>query len=280
MQDHFDLIPHVIEKEIIQQRVQDGYINATAMCKAAGKRWNDYFRLDATQDFLRALSVNTGITAFEQNQGLVQSRAGSPENGGGTWVHPQVAINLAQWLSGEFAVRVSQWVYDWMSGKNKSGMSNLPYHLQRYLLNNEQVPAGYFSILAELSIILIAPLERLGYLLPPEIVPDISSGRLFCKWLREVKNIDTNSLPTYFHRYPDGRLVPAKLYPEDLLADFRRHVRDFWIPTHAIDYFRSRDSAALAFLPKLITTTTPPKSSPPNRPGNGNCSSKQDKKSA
>ena len=28
----------------------------------------------------------------------------------GTWVHPDVAILLAQWCSPKFAVRVSQWV--------------------------------------------------------------------------------------------------------------------------------------------------------------------------
>jgi hypothetical protein len=40
---------------------------------------------------------------------LVQSiRGGTPELQG-TWVHPQVAIALAQWLSPEFAVKVTKW---------------------------------------------------------------------------------------------------------------------------------------------------------------------------
>lgn len=268
MQRHFELIPHIVEKEVIQQRVSDGYINATAMCKAAGKRWNDYFRLDSTGEFLHELSATTGIPALEQNQGLVQTKQGSPENGGGTWVHPQVAIHLAQWLSAVFAVQVSQWVYEWMSGANRPGNGNLPYHLQRYIINNEQVPAGYFSILAELSILVIAPLEKAGYRLPPEMVPDISSGRIFCKWLREQKGIDTNALPVYFHRYPDGRVVPAKLYPDSLLADFRKHIREVWLPHHAVDYFKARDGIALQYLPKLIPDATVPRS-PKKGFGNG-----------
>jgi hypothetical protein len=29
-----------------------------------------------------------------------------------TWVHPRVAINIAQWISPKFDVKVSAWVYD------------------------------------------------------------------------------------------------------------------------------------------------------------------------
>lgn len=74
------------------------------------------------------------------------------------------------------------------------------------------MPTGYFSILSELSIILIAPLEALGYRLPARMVPDISSGRILCEWLRSEKGVDTYTLPTYWHRYEDGRQVPAKLF--------------------------------------------------------------------
>jgi hypothetical protein len=253
MQAHFELIPHVVEKEVIQQRVKDGYINATAMCKAAGRPWSRYWEARPSKDFVSALAADLGISITE----LIQSVTGGNPQLQGTWVHPQVAIHLAQWLSPEFAVQVSKWVFDWMSGRTRPGPANLPYHLQRYLINNDKVPAGYFSILAELSITLIAPLERLGYRLPPEMVPDISSGRIFCKWLREEMSIDTDALPVYFHRYPDGRVVPAKLYPEALLADFRKHVREVWMPEHAAEYFRKRDGAALQYLPNVISLARP-----------------------
>jgi hypothetical protein len=253
MQEHLELIPHVVEKEVIQQRVKDGYINATAMCKVAKRLWADYHRLKTTDAFLAALEGDMGIPISE----LIQSVSGGAPQNQGTWVHPQVAVHLAQWLSPEFAVKVSRWVYDWMSGRTRPGPEHLPYHLQRYLINNDKVPAGYFSILAEMSILLIGPLERLGYRLPPEMVPDISSGRIFCKWLRNVNGIDTDSLPFYFHRYPDGRVVPAKLYPEELLPDFRRHVREVWLPEHATDYFRKRDGTALQYLPKVISRAKP-----------------------
>jgi hypothetical protein len=86
---------------------------------------------------------------------------------------------------------------------------------------------------------------------------DISHGKMFCKWLRDVHGIDTDALPTYLHVFEDGRRVWPKAYPEELLAAFRRHFREEWLPNRAIEYFRGRNSEALQFLPKLIAANKP-----------------------
>ena len=90
----------------IGQREGDGYVNATALCRAAGKRWNDYARLDSTTAFVKELEAVTGIPATE----LLQVRQGGTPSEQGSWVHPDCAVNLAQWLSPRFAVLVSRWV--------------------------------------------------------------------------------------------------------------------------------------------------------------------------
>ncbi|MFY0735638.1 KilA-N domain-containing protein [Aurantimonas sp. NFXS3] len=248
MQQHLELIPHQAQGSTIYQRPGDGYINATAMCQAAGKRWNHYSVVSSTRAFLDALAIETGIPAST----LVQSIKGGDVRIQGTWVHPQVAINLAQWLSGEFAVKVSQWVYDWMAGRAKPATPSVPYHLRRYVANQRNVPVGHFSLLTEMTQALIAPLEIMGYTLPERLMPDISHGRMFCKWLRDKHGIDTDTLPTYTHVFEDGRRVQAKAYPESLLADWRRHFRDEWLPNRSIAYFSGKDSAALAYLPRLL----------------------------
>lgn len=88
-------IDRLADNDVISQRVTDGYINATAMCRASGKLMGDYLRLSTTKAFLSELSSDMGIPISE----LVQSIRGSLPYLQGAWVHPQVAINLAQWLS-------------------------------------------------------------------------------------------------------------------------------------------------------------------------------------
>lgn len=245
------LVPHNYQGALIQQRAVDGYINATAMCQAAGKLWANYNQNSGTNEFLTALQGSLGIPRDQ----LVQKIMSGANDTRGTWVHPQVAIHLAQWLSPEFAVKVTQWVFEWMSGKGKPSQTvALPFHLRRYLANQENVPDGHFSVLTELTLMLIAPMEALGYSLPEKLWPDISSGKMFARFLRDEHGVETDSLPTYTHVFEDSRQpVKAKAYPDHLLPHFRSHFRDVWLPQRAAEYFAGRDPLALAYLPRLIT---------------------------
>ncbi|MES2981753.1 MAG: KilA-N domain-containing protein [Verrucomicrobiota bacterium] len=240
------LISHEVDGLDIPQRVTDGYINATALCQASGKQFNDYFRLKNTQAFLEELSTETGIPVSEM---VVISKGGNVRTQG-TWIHPDIAVNLGQWCSPKFAVLVSKWVREWMSGKLPGG--NLPYHIRRYMANRSAIPPTHFSILNELIFGLIAPMEQSGYTLPENMLPDISEGRMFAKWLREEKGVDTDTMPTYRHVYEDGRAVFPKMYPISLLGEFRGHFYDLWIPKRAAGYFAERDPNALPHLDVLL----------------------------
>ncbi len=240
------LVRYEIEREVIHQRVRDGYVNATAMCRAGGKLFADYSRLKTTTPFLEVLSGSMGIPIDL----LVSTIVTGPNDLRGTWVHPQVAISLAQWLSPVFAVRVTQWVFDWMSGKIPGG--NLPYHLRRYMANMTNVPQGHFSMLNEMTIALIAPLEQIGYTMPDRMVPDISEGRMFSRWLRE-NGYDPDNMPSYSHSYEDGRMVNARAYPNQVLASFRRHFVEVWMATKALSYFAERDREAVPHVERLLS---------------------------
>lgn len=245
------LIHHEVDNTLILQRAVDGYVNATAMCKAVGKNFADYRRLGATEAFLTELAGSMGIPIDL----LVITKNTDRNEERGTWVHPDVAINLGQWCSPKFAVAVSRWVRDWISGKSRAA---LPYHIQRYMANMSEVPHTHFSILNEIIFGLIAPLEAKGYTLPDKMVPDISQGKMFCKWLRDVKGIDTDTLPTYRHSYGDGRVVAPKLYPLAVLEDFRRHFMEVWLPLRAPQYFRERSPEALPYLQEIILALPAP----------------------
>ena len=242
------LIDREINANIIEQRVTDGYINATALCKASNKLLSDYLRLASTKSFLEALSADMGIPISELAQVI---KGGNPKLQG-TWVHPQVAINLGQWASPLFAVKISKWVFEWMQGKIP-GQNRLPYHLQRYLINRSEIPPTHFSVFNEIVYNLIAPLEDKGYELPDKLVPDISQGKMFAGWVRKVKKLEPNNFPTYTHTYPDGRKIPGvKLYPNQLLADFREHFYNVWLKERSSKYFSKKDKNALPYLRKVI----------------------------
>ena len=89
----------------ISRRDCDGYANATAMCQANGKRWNDYQRLAQTTAYLLALADASGIPAKQ----LVISTTTGPNHLRGTWIHPRLAVDLARWISPQFAVWMDGW---------------------------------------------------------------------------------------------------------------------------------------------------------------------------
>lgn len=95
----------------IDQRISDGYINATALCRAAGRLISTYLRSETTKEFIEELSADMQICTSE----LIQVVKGGKPNLQGTWIHPYVAINFGQWLSPKFAVQVSKWVFEWMN---------------------------------------------------------------------------------------------------------------------------------------------------------------------
>ena len=92
-------IPREIDGFVIPQRAPDGYVSAAAMCQASGTKMNDYARLAGTQAFIEALESVAGIPATL----LVVTTQHGVASEQGTWVHPKVAIHLAQWCSAKFA---------------------------------------------------------------------------------------------------------------------------------------------------------------------------------
>ena len=91
----------------ITSRHPDHYVNATQLCQAGNKKFNDWVRLDTTKDLITVLSSDAGIPASL----LVDSKRGQTSKfQQGSWIHPDLAIQLAQWISPSFALQVSRWI--------------------------------------------------------------------------------------------------------------------------------------------------------------------------
>ncbi|MEH2148599.1 KilA-N domain-containing protein [Nostoc sp.] len=87
--------------KIAKYDVPTGYVSATQMCKACSKQWADYARLESSKAYWDGLSLETGIPVSK----LVLSIKGRGDRvDRGTWVHPEIAIDLAQWVSVEFRI--------------------------------------------------------------------------------------------------------------------------------------------------------------------------------
>ena len=101
----------------IISRLSDGYINLTQLCQAGKKNYFHWKENKKTKAFLEVLSASIGIPMdklIKYNTGSNSERA--------NWGHPQVAINIAQWISPEFDVQVSKWVFELMvTGKVELG---------------------------------------------------------------------------------------------------------------------------------------------------------------
>lgn len=113
-------------------------------------------------------------------------------------------------------------------------------------------------MLQESYLNLMAPLEDYGVILPGEMMPDISTGRMFSDFLRR-KGIDPKEFPTYGHEFRDGKrpVVQARLYPIEYLADFRKFFNEEWLPHRAEKYFEDKDPRVLPLLSKIRQLPSP-----------------------
>ncbi len=138
------------------------------------------------------------------------------------------------------------------------GNVKLPNFAERFKLNCNKTHYNYFSVLNEMWAQVYKEFERVGYILPDiselgkTIMPDISVGKCFKKYLKDNGYSDWQKCKTYKHDFPDGRSVDALLYPLDLLPVFIRYVHEEWLPNRAPEYLGKRDPKALEFLPKLL----------------------------
>ena len=94
----------ILDNNIIECRKLDGFVNATQLCKAGGKKFSHWINLESTKKIISVLSSNAGIPALD----LIDKKIGGIHES--TWIHPDLAVQLAQWISPEFSLQVSRWI--------------------------------------------------------------------------------------------------------------------------------------------------------------------------
>lgn len=87
---------------------QDGWFNMTKAAKAFGKDLQSFMRADTTVELLEDMQTNS-VSKTE----YVETTRGRT---GGTWAHPELAIEFARWLDVKFARWCNAVIKDIMTG--------------------------------------------------------------------------------------------------------------------------------------------------------------------
>lgn len=103
----------------------DGWLYATKLADRFGKRIDHWLDNAETLEYIQALDEHlTGVESAisnTRNSGYLVTRRG---NGGGTWLHPKLAIHFARWLSAKFSV--------WCDARIEEILLGAPLALNRF----------------------------------------------------------------------------------------------------------------------------------------------------
>jgi hypothetical protein len=92
-----------IEEFRTRARPHDGYINVQRFCQWGKKEFNDWFELEHTKGFIEALKNETDLPVS------VLIDTSTPDE---IWIHPDLAVQLALWISPRFLIDMSRRIRD------------------------------------------------------------------------------------------------------------------------------------------------------------------------
>jgi hypothetical protein len=104
---------------IINSRTEDNYINAIQLCKAGNTIFDSWYSLDTTKELIKELekeikseSDNEDLIIIDITDitDLIDITENSSSNTQDIWIHPDLAIQLAFWISPIFYVKINTWV--------------------------------------------------------------------------------------------------------------------------------------------------------------------------
>lgn len=85
---------------VVQQR-EDGFINATQLCKADGKQFKHWYSLKQTKKLIKELKNQLGLTdnqGEKSNTGITACKVIEANRGRynyGSWIHPKISYSVS-----------------------------------------------------------------------------------------------------------------------------------------------------------------------------------------
>lgn len=128
------IVPINYEGQAVQFNAE-GWINATEAAKRFQALPNDWLRLPETERYLNALRARYGDIPY------VKTSRARTDRGGGTWLHPKLAVKFARWLSVDFEIWCDEQVDALIRGE-----------LNSRSMARRQAAVGYKSLCDALSL--------------------------------------------------------------------------------------------------------------------------------
>ena len=101
-------------------------VNATEMAKPFGKQPTDWLKTNQAKEFIKAF---TELKIFSSADLVRVIKGGNDKNAQGTWMHEDVALEFARWLSPQFAI----WCNDRIKELMKYGVTATPQTIDNVL---------------------------------------------------------------------------------------------------------------------------------------------------
>lgn len=164
-------------------KTEDGvvYVNATEMSKQFGKRPSKWLELPSAKEFLSTLQT------IRKSDSLVKTIEGK---NGGTWMHEDVAIEFARWLSPAFSI----WCNDKIKELLTTGKTEIKTCVQPQTKGQELVLSTFSGI------DFIANALRMN---------DVSKVALFNKASKDLANKGIAYIPAIDYVDSKGQLLSA-----------------------------------------------------------------------
>ncbi|WP_342170371.1 KilA-N domain-containing protein [Pseudomonas aeruginosa] len=113
----------------------DGWLHATKIAERFGKRIDHWLDNAETLEYIRALDEVLNGTESQildtRNSGYVKTSRARVDRGGGTWLHPRLAVAFARWLDAKFSVWCDLRIEELLHG-NQSAMDRFNRACKEY----------------------------------------------------------------------------------------------------------------------------------------------------
>ena len=203
------------------------------MAKASGKLVADYLKLKNTKEYFEELSADMNIPL----SALVKvSKGGSKEQG--TWAHPDIAIDFAQWCSPKFKVWANRTLRKVIQDQPKTTKAITHYgdrvaDIRKHLSK----PQGYWCVIEKCNHLLLE-VENSGYAINQF---DLLDGSIGIRWSAYREELGLNNpvkKASYLmlHRRKQPVLISA--FSNDELGAFSNWLETIYEKKHLLPYLQ------------------------------------------